>query len=272
MTLIDRKPACVVTVLAAMTLVSCATTVAPYTADQNAMSMDARKAHHVVAEALPHRGLVTYTQCRVEGDGQLSTEGGHRYFVMSGVRIRSGDIMITGTEGQSVVLPFKDMKIAAGTYRIVLQYAKNGGCFGLIKLAVATPTLVDLADALLVLKREAAVESEPHFEEAVRAYHAAAVKPPLPEAARRFKVQALDAVRHNQLEDAADLYEQATEVAPWWPVAHFDRALLLGKTKDYDSAIMEMKRYLELVPDAPNARAAQDQIYIWQRKAEANTP
>jgi hypothetical protein len=28
-----------------------------------------------------------------------------------------------------------------------------------------------------------------------------------------------------------------------------------------------MKRYLALVPDAPDARAAQDKIYDWERKA-----
>jgi hypothetical protein len=27
----------------------------------------------------------------------------------------------------------------------------------------------------------------------------------------------------------------------------------------------EMKYYLQLVPDAPNARAAQDKIYDWER-------
>ncbi|MHB8454492.1 MAG: hypothetical protein ACYDDO_07280, partial [Acidiferrobacterales bacterium] len=110
-------------------------------------------------------------------------------------------------------------------------------------------------------------ESEPRFEAAVRAYQAAVVKPLLPEAAHRYEVQAEDAVRHNQLGDAADLYEQATEAAPWWPAAHYDRALVLANTQDYDDAVMEMKHYLVLVPDAPNARAARDQMYIWEHRA-----
>jgi hypothetical protein len=38
---------------------------------------------------------------------------------------------------------------------------------------------------------------------------------------------------------------------------------------DYPDAIIEMKRYLMLVPDAPNARALQDKIYNWERKAPA---
>ena len=42
---------------------------------------------------------------------------------------------------------------------------------------------------------------------------------------------------------------------------------MFGETGDYALAIGEMKRYLLLVPDAPNARVARDHIYGWQRKA-----
>ena len=40
-------------------------------------------------------------------------------------------------------------------------------------------------------------------------------------------------------------------------------------TADFKGAILEMKRYLLLVPNAPNARAAQDMIYKWERRASA---
>ena len=182
--------------------------------------------------------------------------------------------------GRSVVLPFKGMKIdtSSKTFgneapisdtgspnNLIILYPKQAGCYA---LGFADPaTAANFANALLVLKREAAAESEPRFEAAARAYQTAAVKPPLPEAAHRYEVQAEDAVRHNQLNDAADLYEQATEAAPWWPAAHYDRALILANTQDYDDAVLEMKRYLMLVPHAPNAPAARDQMYIWERKA-----
>jgi hypothetical protein len=39
---------------------------------------------------------------------------------------------------------------------------------------------------------------------------------------------------------------------------------LLGNNSKYQEAIMEMKKYLMLVPDAPNARTAQDNIYKWE--------
>jgi len=178
-----------------------------------------------------------------------------------------------------VVLPFQDMRINTSsgapmpeivtTDNIVILYPKHPGRFALGFADPATTT--NFANALLVLKQKAAAQSEPRFEAAVRAYLTVVVKPPLPEAAHRYEVQAEDAVRHNQLGDAADLYEQATEAAPWWPAAHYGRALVLANTQDYDDAVMEMKHYLVLVPDAPNARAARDQMYIWEHRATIDT-
>ena len=111
--------------------------------------------------------------------------------------------------------------------------------------------------------------NDARFQEALRARQTAPVNPELPEAARRFKVQAEDAVREKKFDDAADLYKQALDISPLWPEGHFNRALVLGETGSYDSAVREMKRYLLLVPNASNARAAQDKIYIWERKADA---
>jgi tetratricopeptide (TPR) repeat protein len=114
---------------------------------------------------------------------------------------------------------------------------------------------------------EADKETDARFQEALRAYQTAAVKPQMPEAARRFKAQAEDAVREKKFDDAADLYEQSLNIAPLWPEGHFNRALVLGENGDYETAAREMKRYLVLVPNASNARAAQDKIYVWERKA-----
>jgi tetratricopeptide (TPR) repeat protein len=88
---------------------------------------------------------------------------------------------------------------------------------------------------------------------------------PLPEEANKYKVQAEGAVRDKQFDDAVDYYAKALRIAPWWPAGHFNRALVLGEAGDYEIAMREMKYYLQLAPDAPNARAAQDKIYDWER-------
>jgi formylglycine-generating enzyme required for sulfatase activity len=101
----------------------------------------------------------------------------------------------------------------------------------------------------------------------VAAYRAANPKPQLSEEARKFKVQAEFAVQNKEFDKAAELYGKALDIAPWWPAGHFNRALILGEIKKYRVAMNEMKRYLLLVPDAPDARAAQDKIYQWESLA-----
>jgi tetratricopeptide (TPR) repeat protein len=116
------------------------------------------------------------------------------------------------------------------------------------------------------LKSPAIGDDEALFQEAARNYRALAAKPQLPEAAHRFAVQAEGAVRDKDFDGAARFYMLALGIAPWWPEGHFNRALVLSEIEDFSEAIFEMKRYLTLVPNAPNARAAQDKIYDWERK------
>lgn len=103
-------------------------------------------------------------------------------------------------------------------------------------------------------------------EAMVQLFKTLTVKPAVPEVAWKFKVQAEGAVQEKKFKDAAELYWKAVNAAPWWPEGHFNRALVLGETGDYNEAMREMKFYLQLVPDAQNARTAQDKIYEWEGK------
>ena len=105
------------------------------------------------------------------------------------------------------------------------------------------------------------------FQQVVTQYRAANPKPEMPEAARKFKVQAEFAVQEKRLDQAVELYGKALEIVPWWPEGHYQLALVLGEQKKYLDALIEMKRYLLLAPDAPDARAAQDNIYRWESVA-----
>ena len=128
-----------------------------------------------------------------------------------------------------------------------------------------------IADALFVLKKYASGYEDPRveadFQNAAQVYRESSTKPEFPEAARRYRVRAEAAVRDKEFEDAADNYAEALRVAQWWPEGRFNRALILAELKRYPEAMREMKRYLLLVPDAPNARAAQDKIYEWEGRA-----
>jgi hypothetical protein len=124
-------------------------------------------------------------------------------------------------------------------------------------------------DALLVLKAAAnrvEEDEELRFTDVAGAYRASTTQPVLDENVCRLRVQAEGAIHDKDFGGAADLYGQALVLAPWWPEGHFNRAVVLSETANFSEAVVEMKRYLALVPKAPDARAAQDKIYDWERK------
>ena len=121
-------------------------------------------------------------------------------------------------------------------------------------------------------RQQYAVEEKQRFAAVVAQYHQTSSRPEAPEAVRRFQVRAVNAVRDKRYADAINAYEDGLKVAPWWPQGHFNMALLLGQVHYYDEAVEQMQDYLALVPEAANARAAQDQVYRWQDEKAAATP
>lgn len=88
------------------------------------------------------------------------------------------------------------------------------------------------------------------------------------ETLRRVQVQVESAIKEHHTGEAAMLYRDALKSAAGWPEGHFNLALLYGDLEFYMDAINEMRRYLFLVPTAPDARAAQDKTYDWELKAK----
>lgn len=83
------------------------------------------------------------------------------------------------------------------------------------------------------------------------------------EAQRKAQVQAEALLTQNMPEAAKIVYQDALTTSPDWPQGHYNLALVYGSLKFYAQAIIEMRRYLFLEPNAADARAAQDQIYGW---------
>jgi tetratricopeptide (TPR) repeat protein len=86
----------------------------------------------------------------------------------------------------------------------------------------------------------------------------------LPEAVKRYLVQAEFAIQEKRFDDAASLYGKALGVAPWWPQGRHNRGLLLGELGAYTEAVRELRKYLQLEPAAPNAAEVQIKIYQWE--------
>jgi tetratricopeptide (TPR) repeat protein len=105
------------------------------------------------------------------------------------------------------------------------------------------------------------------YEGILRVYPKLQVKPILPENGRRRSVQAETYLSAKDYLKCIEAYRKLLRVAPWYPRAWFNLAFLEGEQQLFGSASADMKVYLKLVPDAPDARAAQDKIYEWEAKA-----
>jgi tetratricopeptide (TPR) repeat protein len=99
-------------------------------------------------------------------------------------------------------------------------------------------------------------------------YRSLSSKPELSEEARKYAKQAEVLKEDKKYKEAIELNKKIIDIDETYPPAHFNLALLSSQIKDYETAIIEMKKYLMLVPDASNARAAQDKIYEWEAKIE----
>ncbi len=189
-------------------------------------------------------------------------------------------------------LHVKSMKIAVtgrdnGEFPVTLGNVKSQGRGGGLK---ETPfygepfwtytnkyEAVSLANAFYVLKRYAegyvpVPESDPAAEAAfaneAKRYREMAVKPALPEAVQKCRILAEDAFKNKELQKALEWYRKGLAIEPLWPQGQFNTAMLEGESQWYSWAVFHMKRYLELVPNAQNATAAREKIYIWEEKAK----
>lgn len=120
-----------------------------------------------------------------------------------------------------------------------------------------TQALVALAAAPLSLDPL----DDSSFKQLVLKYRGSS-EPPT-EDARKHLIRAEAAVRERRLAEGAEEYRRALERAPWHSDAYFNLALILAETGQRDHAVLEMRKYLALVPDAEDARAAKDKIYEW---------
>ena len=103
------------------------------------------------------------------------------------------------------------------------------------------------------------------FEQVALKYRALDIKPAMSEEQRKYIVQANAFNQHKDYTAAIDHYIKAIDLDPVsYPGAYFNLALLSAQLDRYIKAINYMKQYLMLVPDAKDARSAQDKIYEWE--------
>ncbi|MBN1131831.1 MAG: hypothetical protein JXA39_02070 [Bacteroidales bacterium] len=82
---------------------------------------------------------------------------------------------------------------------------------------------------------------------------------------RKLMVQGNLLHKNQEYLAALDKYHEIIESDPLnCPFCYYSIAFIYADIRNYNLAIFNMKKYLILYPDAPNARAAQDKIYEWE--------
>lgn len=106
------------------------------------------------------------------------------------------------------------------------------------------------------------------FEAQAAVWRTLATKPPLNPDADRHWILAENALKEKDFDSAVEHYQAALKIQPMWPTGWYDLAMMYAEQKNYFDAMDAMRHYLELVPDATDAKSAREQMTIWEDKSK----
>ncbi len=162
----------------------------------------------------------------------------------------------------------------------VIAYAKTA----LKKLGVSEETMAQAGMTPLEVLNRHVVElsksgwwNEGVRKKIIEAAAKVSPAPAVPEEARRFMAQGQAAVQLAKspadFAEAEKLFEKATTLAPWWPDAYFNLAVVKEKTGKAEEAISCLNLYLAASPNAQDIDTVKTKIYeleyVKKRKTDA---
>ncbi len=92
--------------------------------------------------------------------------------------------------------------------------------------------------------------------------------PRMSEIAHKHSVRAEALVQKGKLKDAIAEFKKAINSAPFIARLYFNTALVYAQIEDYPQAIRYMNIYVQAAPEAPDVRAAKDEIIKWELELE----
>jgi tetratricopeptide (TPR) repeat protein len=109
------------------------------------------------------------------------------------------------------------------------------------------------------------------FRQVADYYQTLIEKPTISEEQRKYIVRANALNDNKDYSGAIQYYDKSNAVNPLsYPAGYYNLALIASLAGNYSYAILNMKKYLLLLPNAADAREAQDKIYGWEALTTKN--
>jgi tetratricopeptide (TPR) repeat protein len=127
----------------------------------------------------------------------------------------------------------------------------------------------EVADLFFYMQHQYAViyyeEDLESFKLLAQKYQSASEKQVMSEEQRKLFVQGNALNKQLNYAEAIIYYDKALSLNPVsYPEGYYNYAIIAGLAEKYELAIHNMKKYLLLIPNAPDAVSARDKIYEWE--------
>jgi hypothetical protein len=90
---------------------------------------------------------------------------------------------------------------------------------------------------------------------------------PATEAINKYRILAEQGIKDGDPIAAITNYEAGVADSPVWAEGWFNAAIIYEQLGEFGAAADRMRRYLILMPDAPDAAAAREKLVVWDDKA-----
>jgi tetratricopeptide (TPR) repeat protein len=184
----------------------------------------------------------------------------------------------SGKENQyqdTITIYFRDI-----LYHQIIYYVKvTDGGFYMPYVRVKDHLLTcggkEVADLLFFMQHQYAIkyyeQDLDDFKRMAAKYRALYEKQAMSDEQRKLFVQGNAMNDRLNYGEAIVYYSQAVALNPVaYPEGYYNYAIIASLAENYDLAILNMKKYLLLMPEAPDATSAQDKIYEWEAIMTSN--
>jgi tetratricopeptide (TPR) repeat protein len=173
----------------------------------------------------------------------------------------------------TVFINYKDIVNKQLSYYVGVSYDRIGNSTWMQYVRVGDHLLTcdgkEVADLIFYMQHRFAVkyymEDLESFKIIAADYQKIGEKPEISEEQRKLLIQGNAMNEKMNYDQAINYYDQAIAINPLSsPNSYYNYALIAAVAEKYELAILNMKKYLLLLPNAEDARSAQDKIYEWE--------